>query len=80
MLRPLLLGALLSVTLTACSNAIGGINGTPAQVCNNWKPIFPSRSDKLTEGTKEQIAGNNEASRKWCGDSGPPSKPATKTS
>ena len=82
MLRPLLLAALLSVTLTACSSDIFGtkITGTAAQVCETWKPVFPSRDDKLTTGTKEQIAGNNEANRKWCGDSGPPPKAPVKTS
>lgn len=77
-----MLAALLSVTLTACSSDIFGtkIVGTAAQMCENWLPVFPSRDDKLTTGTKEQIAGNNESSRKWCGDRGPSPKAAVKTS
>ena len=43
------------------------ITGTAAQVCNTWKPILPSRSDKLTEGTARQVAGNNAANEAWCG-------------
>ena len=78
-----MLVALLSVTLTGCSSDIFGTRvtvGTAAQMCETWLPVFPSRDDKLTTGTKEQIAGNNEASRKWCGERGPPPKAAVKTS
>jgi hypothetical protein len=42
--------------------------------------VFTSKQDKLTDDTVKQIVGNNEANRTWCGDSGPPPKPATKTS
>lgn len=41
--------------------------GTAEQICKTWKPIYPSRQDKLTKGTAEQIAGNNVASEQWCG-------------
>lgn len=36
-------------------------------MCKGWKPIWPSRSDKLTDGTTRQIAGNNAANEEWCG-------------
>lgn len=41
--------------------------GTAVQICRQWQPLFPSRKDKLTDGTAAQIAGNNAANQQWCG-------------
>lgn len=73
------LAILLSVTLAGCSSVGKEIEGTAAQICRTWKPVFTSKDDKLTDDTVRQIVGNNEANRTWCGDSGPPAK-AVKTS
>jgi hypothetical protein len=35
--------------------------------CDWAKPIRPSRSDVLTDGTKRQILAHNEAGQKLCG-------------
>jgi hypothetical protein len=35
-------------------------------VCRTWEMIRPSRKDVLTQGTAEQIAGNNAAREQWC--------------
>lgn len=51
----------------------GQITGTSAQMCKTWVPIYPSRSDKMTDSTTKQIAGNNAANEAWCG-SRPPIK------
>lgn len=62
-----------AVLILAVTTAISGcanwqqITGTPKQVCNQWRPIWPSRSDKLTDGTSRQLAGNNAAQETWCG-------------
>ena len=42
-------------------------------MCRGWEPIWLSRKDVVTQGTKEQIAGNNAAREAWCGT---PQKPA----
>ena len=42
-------------------------------MCKSWLPVYPSRADKLTEGTTKQIAGNNASNEAWCG-SRPPIK------
>lgn len=79
---------LLSVTLAGCS-ALGSetkLTGTLDQICNTpggWKPIFPSKDDKFTDGTATMIAKNNEGNRQWCKTEPPPAvkaKPAAKTS
>jgi hypothetical protein len=44
-------------------------------VCKTWEPIYPSKSDKLTDGTARQIAGNNAANEIWCGKRLPEKKP-----
>ena len=62
--RLLIVAALLSASLTGCSQ---DITGTSAQMCKQWVPIYPSRKDKLTDGTAGQIAGNNSANEVWCG-------------
>lgn len=77
--KPATLALLLSVTLCGCSvNGKGiEITGTAAQICETWKPVFPSKEDRFTADTAIMIAGNNEANRKWCG-TGPPPKPVAK--
>jgi hypothetical protein len=37
-------------------------------MCNTWLPISVSRKDVLTPRTKEEIAANNAAAEKWCGE------------
>lgn len=67
MRRLALLAALLSASLTSgCANT-GAIDGTTVHVCKTWEPIYPSKSDKLTDGTARQIVGNNAANEVWCG-------------
>jgi hypothetical protein len=64
-----MLAALLLPSLSACSNGFTGTDspaGTAAQVCRTWETIRPSRKDVLTQGTAEQIAGNNVAREQWC--------------
>ena len=68
---------LLSATLGGCSWIGNGIKpeGTVSQICNTpggWKPIFPSKDDKFTDGTATMIARNNEGNRHWCGTEPPP--------
>ena len=75
---------LLSVTLAGCSWSGKEIRltGNLDQICNKpggWKPIFPSKDDKLTDGTATMIATSNEGNRHWCG-SEPPPKAPVKTS
>lgn len=36
-------------------------------MCKQWRPLYPSKADKLTDGTTRQIAGNNAANEAWCG-------------
>lgn len=62
---------------TACSTASTAIESTPQQMCRSLLPIYPSRQDKLTEGTAKQIAESNAANEVWCG-SRPPVKETTK--
>lgn len=59
---------MLLLTLTGCSK---DITGTAEQMCQSWQTIRPSRKDVLTQGTKEQIAGNNAANEAWCQGSTP---------
>lgn len=59
------LASALCLILTACSANSTEIN--PKLVCESWKPIYPSRKDVLTPGTKEQMAGNNAANESVCG-------------
>lgn len=56
---------MLCVTLTGCSSVI---TGTKDAICNTWLPISVSRKDVLTPRTKEEIAANNAAAEKWCGE------------
>ena len=35
--------------------------------CEAWQPVWISKRDVLTDGTAEQIAGNNAAREAWCG-------------
>lgn len=60
-----------SVLLTACAATSETKEGTAVQMCRSWIPIYPSRKDVLTQGTSEQIAGNNAASEQWCGKRAP---------
>jgi hypothetical protein len=55
-------------------------------VCDSWKVVSISKDDKLTDGTKREIVGNNVASEQWCGPrpvaksqpaAGPPGKPVS---
>ena len=78
MIKRALLATLLSGMLAACSANGNVIEGTAVQICRTWKPVFTSKDDRLTDDTVRQIVGNNEANRTWCGDAGPPPKPAAK--
>lgn len=31
-----------------------------AEHCTGWKPIYPSKTDVLTDGTSKQILGHDE--------------------
>lgn len=55
---------LLASSLTGCSSVT---SGTVDQLCKSWVPIYPSKDDRMTKGTVEQIAANNVASDVWCG-------------
>ncbi len=54
----------LALPLAACGNTI---TGTAEQMCRSIKPIYPSRKDVLTQGTKESIVGTNAGIEAWCG-------------
>lgn len=45
-------------------------------MCKGWLPIYPSKLDKMTDGTTKQIAGNNAANETWCGVRPVPKEPA----
>jgi hypothetical protein len=45
----LIVGA--AISLSACASA---------GVCAGWRPIYPSKSDKLTDRTSRDILGHNE--------------------
>lgn len=66
----LLSSALISLAGIATSGCAdwGTVTGTAKQVCEQWRPIRPSRADKLTDGTTKQLAGNNAANEAWCGE------------
>jgi len=55
----------LGLILSGCSANTTAID--PRLICDTWRPIYPSRKDKLTDGTIEQIAGNNAANESVCG-------------
>lgn len=60
----------LGLILSGCSTNTTAID--PRLICDSWKPIYPSRRDVLTDGTAEQIAGNNAANESICGKRPPP--------
>ena len=62
----------LGLTLAGCSTAISGISPS---VCEVWRPIYISRSDKLTPDTERQLAENNAANEARCGYRPPPKQP-----
>lgn len=70
-----LLAALLSASLTSACGTTTAIDGTTVHVCKTWEPIYLSKSDKLTDGTARQIAGNNAANEVWCGKRPPEKTP-----
>ena len=58
--------------LTSALIAGGAISlgGGATSNCAGWSPILPSRSDKMTIGTKQQILAHNEFGAKqgcWKG-------------
>lgn len=69
-----MLAALLSAILLPACGSTSAIEGTAVQICRTWEPIYPSRRDVLTDETARQIAGNNAANEKWCGERPAPSK------
>lgn len=66
----------LGLTLTGCSANTSVID--PKLVCDSLRPIYPSRQDKLTPGTAEQIAASNAANESICGFRPPPKPVASK--
>lgn len=74
----LLSSALILVAGIATSGCAdwGAVTGTAKQVCEQWRPIWPSKGDKLTDGTTRQVAGNNAANEAWCGARPVPKEPA----
>lgn len=71
---------LLGLTLTGCSTVTTAID--PKLLCSNeaMQPIYPSRKDVLTEGTKDRLARDLAAKESICGYRPPPPKPVASQS
>lgn len=67
----------LGLMLSGCSTPTAAIN--PQAACESWQTIWPSRRDVLTDGTAEQVAGNNAARKAWCGTDSTPQRVASNT-
>lgn len=43
------------------------LSGCAGSNCGGWSAIYPSRADKLTEGTADQILKHNTYGASQCG-------------
>jgi hypothetical protein len=62
-LRKLMSALALPVLLTGCSGTHAVI--ATDELCRSWRVQSVSKHDKLTQGTAEQIQGNNDARPAW---------------